>query len=369
MAWPMVETLDIDGAHGEGGGQILRTALSLSAITGRHLRLHNVRSTRKNPGLAAQHLTAVRAAAALCRAEIAGDALGSQELDFAPSAAVKAGDFTFDVAEARTGGSAGSVNLVLQTILLPLALAPGESRVLLHGGTHLPMSPSYDYVRDVWLPTLARIGIAATAELEAWGWYPAGRGRVRATIAGKGMRDGPLLPLESIERGSLRRISGRAVAANLPTHIPQRMSDRARTLLEPLGAQIAIGAERVRAVSPGAGIFLVAEYESVRCGFSALGVVGKPSEVVAEEAVSLLLKHHGSGAALEGHLGDQVLLPLAFAQEPSTFSVEEVTLHLRTNAWVIEQFGLAQITFSRTPTGAATVTLTPTAQQARSDVA
>jgi len=134
----MVGPLVIDGAHGEGGGQILRTALSLSVITGRDVQIRNVRSARRNPGLAAQHLTAVRAAAALCQAEVAGDALGSQELEFAPGEPVKAGDFAFDVAGARTGGSAGSVNLVLQTVLLPLATASSESRVVLHGGTHLP---------------------------------------------------------------------------------------------------------------------------------------------------------------------------------------------------------------------------------------
>jgi RNA 3'-terminal phosphate cyclase (ATP) len=359
----MVETLDIDGAHGEGGGQILRTALTLSVITGRHVRIHNIRSARKNPGLAAQHLTAVRAAGVLCRAEIAGDALGSQELYFAPAARAQAEEYAFDVAAARVGGSAGSVNLVLQTILLPLALAPGESRVLLHGGTHLPMSPSYDYVRDVWLPTLARIGVVATVELDAWGWYPIGRGQVRATIVGGERRDRPLLPLDCIERGRLRRVSGRAVAANLPAHIPQRMSDRAGALLEPLGAEIAIGAERVRAACAGAGIFLVADYDAIRCGFTGLGEPGKPSELVAEEAVGLLLRHHASDAALEEHLSDQMLLPLALARSPSTFSVDRVSLHLRTNAWVIEQFGLARTSFAQTPVGAVTVTVTPQPQR------
>jgi RNA 3'-terminal phosphate cyclase (ATP) len=353
------EPLDIDGAHGEGGGQILRSALTLSVITGRHLRIHNMRAARKNPGLAAQHLTAVRAAAALCQAALAGDSLGSQELDFAPAAPVKAGEFEFDVAEARTGGSAGSVNLVLQTVLLPLALVSGESRVELRGGTHLPMSPSFDYVRDVWLPTLARIGITASVELDAWGWYPIGRGRVRAAILGTDQHGRWLAPLECPEHGALRRVSGRAVAANLPSHIPQRMSDRARTLLEPLGVEVSIEAERVRAYSPGAGIFLVAEYESIRCGFSALGLVGKPSEVVAEEAVGLLMKHHASGAALERHLADQILVPLSLARRPSTFTVEEVTSHLRTNAWVIEQFGLSQTRIVEATAGTATVTLSP----------
>src|SRR5579872_2879658 len=282
----MVEMLVIDGSHGEGGGQILRTALSLAAITGRHMRIHHVRSTRRNPGLAAQHLTAVRAAAALCQAEVSGDALGSQELDFAPRAAVESGDFEFDVAAARAGGSAGSVNLVLQTLLLPLALASGESRALLHGGTHLPWSPSYDYVHDVWLPALALLGITASVELDAWGWYPIGRGQVRATIAGTGRRVGTLAPVTWLERGGLRRVTGRAVAANLPAHIPRRMTDRAAALLERLGVEIAIRAERVSAACAGAGIFLVAEYDTVRSGFSALGAVGKPSEAVAEEAVN-----------------------------------------------------------------------------------
>lgn len=355
----MAEPLDIDGRHGEGGGQILRSALTLSGITGRHLRIHSVRAARKNPGLAAQHLTAVRAAAALCQARVVGDSLGSQELDFAPAAPVKAGAFEFDVADARAGGSAGSVNLVLQTVLLPLALASGESRVLLHGGTHLPMSPSFDYVCDVWLPTLARLGVAASVQLDAWGWYPIGRGQVRATIAGTERRGRWLAPFDCVERGVLRRVSGRAVAANLPSHIPQRMSDRARTLLQPLGVEVSIGAERVHAYSPGAGIFLVAEYEAIRCGFSALGIAGKPSEVVAEEAAGLLLKHHASGTALESHLADQILVPLSLARAPSTFTVEEVTPHLRTNAWVIEQFGLAETRFLRTPAGMATVTVTP----------
>lgn len=354
----MVEPLEIDGAHGEGGGQILRSALTLSTITGRHLRLRNVRAARKNPGLAAQHLTAVRAAAALCQAALTGDTLGSQTLDFAPASPVRPGAFEFDVADARTGGSAGSVNLVLQTILLPLALASGESRVVIDGGTHLPMSPSFDYVRDVWLPTLAQFGIAAQVELDAWGWYPIGRGRLRARIAGTDQRGRWLAPFQCLERGALRRIVGRAVAANLPSHIPQRMSDHARTLLEPLGAEVTIDAERVRAYSPGAGIFLMAEYDSIRCGFSALGVVGKPSEVVAEEAVSLIVKHHRSGAALESHLADQILLPLSLATAPSAFTVDEITSHLRTNAWVIAQFGLAETRFAEAA-GAAAVTVVP----------
>jgi len=302
----------IDGAHGEGGGQILRTAVSLFAITGRPLRVERIRALRRNPGLAAQHLTAVRAAAALCAAQLSGDTLGSTCLDFAPQAPVASGNYVFDVSLAREGGSAGAVMMVLQTVLLPLAFAEGDSEVALHGGTHMAWSPPFDYVRDVWLPVLSRLGVEAS------------------------------------------------VAANLPAHIPQRMADRARSFLAVLGAGLLIEPLRVRAACPGAGIFLTAEYADLNCGFSAIGAVGKPSEQVAEEAAGALLDHHASGAALDRHLGDQILLPLCFSRGPSRFSVQEITRHLETNAWVIELFGVARVVSERGPSGTGLVSLTPT---------
>jgi RNA 3'-terminal phosphate cyclase (ATP) len=354
----LAPTLLIDGAYGEGGGQIVRTAVSLAAITGRHIRIERIRANRRNPGMAAQHLTAVRAAAALCRAQLSGDALGSQELDFAPRAPVSAGDYTFDVALAREGGSAGSVSLVLQTVLIPLALVHGRSRVTVRGGTHLPRSPPVDYLCHVWLPMLRRSGIDAEIALDAWGWFPVGKGQIHATIGGTSGDCPKPRALSLVERGPLRRVTGRAVAANLPSHIPQRMSDRARALLEPLGAALDIRPERVRAACPGAGIFLTAEYENVLAGFSCLGAVGKPAEQVAEEATTSLLQHHASGAALDRHLADQLLLPLSFAHGTSGYSVEVVTRHLETNAWVIERFGLATVTLEQTSSGTGRVTIT-----------
>ena len=356
----MAELLEIDGSYGEGGGQILRTSLSLAAITGHHIHIHDLRSKRRKPGLAAQHLTAVRAVAALCQAETRGDELGSQDLDFAPQTPVRSGSYVFDVAQAREGGSAGSTNLVLQAVLLPLALATGESHVLLRGGTHLPLSPAFDYIRDVWIKALLRFGINASVTLDSWGWFPVGHGQIRAAIAGSPVAGRILTPIHLVKRGPLRRVAGCAVAANLPAHIPQRMCDRATTLLATLGAEIAIRAERVGAACPGAGLFLVAEYQNIACGFSVLGAIGKPSEQVAEEAVSLLMEHWASGAALDLHLGDQILLPASFCSGPSVFSVEKVTTHLQTNAWVIEQFGLAKTCFDGAEGKAATVTLTPT---------
>lgn len=353
------ESQVIDGAHGEGGGQILRTGLVLAALLGRPVRFTRIRAGRRHPGLAAQHLTAVRAAAALCGAALDGDLLNSQELLFAPRHAVRSGHYAFDVAAAREGGSAGGTSLVLQTILLPLALAAGRSDVSLRGGTHLTQSPTFDYVRDVWLPALERLGIRATIALDAWGWYPIGKGAIRADIAGAPPRAGRLTPLQLLVPGPLLRISGRAAAANLPDHIPRRMAERAFALFAQLGTSVDIRIECVHAACPGTGIFLVAEYQHARAGFTALGARGKPSEQVAEEAADALLRHHASGAAVDCHLADQLLLPLCFAAGPSRLTVKQVTRHLETNAWVIEQFGVATIAMRRMETGTAEIVVTP----------
>jgi RNA 3'-terminal phosphate cyclase (ATP) len=363
----MPEKLVIDGSYGEGGGQILRTALALAAVTGRAIQIEKIRAGRKSPGLAAQHLTAVRAAAAVCNARVTGDELGSQTLTFAPGRPPQAGDYVFDVAEARAEGSAGATTLVLQTILLPLALAahrspasrPGRaagdsnSTVTIRGGTHVAWSPPFDYVRDVWLPALAQMGLSAAVELVNWGWYPLGQGEIRGTI--QGLRTGlKPSPLALVERGALRRTWGRAVAANLPSHIPQRMADRARSLLAEAGVDARIEPVRVRAACAGAGIFLTAEYDGIRAGFNALGARGRPSEAVAEEAVAALLAHRDSGAALDQHLADQLVLPLALTGSESRFSVERVTRHLLTNAWVVERFGLARVSVAGHQVGVTT---------------
>ena len=263
----MTEKLIIDGSHGEGGGQILRSALSLAVIAGRPVRIENLRANRKKPGLAAQHLTSVRAAAMLCDAELKGAELGSQTLQFIPRKQVHAGDYFLDVAQAREGGSAGAVMLVLQTLLLPLALAEGDSTVILRGGTHVNMSPSYDYVHDVWLSTLARMGVRAELSLARSGWFPVGRGEARLRIAGSA----ELRPLRLEHRGPLRAVIGRALAANLPAHICERMAARARDLLEQAGIAADIEVAVLDAACPGVGLYLTAHYENSLAGFSAQG--------------------------------------------------------------------------------------------------
>ena len=352
--------LEIDGARGEGGGQIIRSALTLAVLLRRPIRITDIRAGRPKPGLAAQHVTAVRATAAICAAEVAGDTIGSRELAFAPQAGPLAGRYMFDVAEAREGGSAGATMLVLQALLPALAAADGVSELELRGGTHVPWSPPFDFVHDVWLAALRQLGFPATVTLERWGFYPAGGGIVRARIEGMGARlRERLLPLDLIDRGELIEVKGRAVAANLPAHIPQRMTDRARTLLESAGIACRIAPERVRATSPGAGIFLSARYQRVMAGFGALGAPGKRSEVVAEEAVQALLGHRDSGAALDARLADQILLPATLASGPSRFSVERITRHLETNAWVLGRFGAADVQIARRPDGTGLVSVNP----------
>jgi RNA 3'-terminal phosphate cyclase (ATP) len=338
------ETLVIDGSYGEGGGQILRTALSLSVLLGRPFRMESIRKSRRSPGLAAQHLTAVRAAAALCRARVDGDELGSSTLEFDPGMRPAPGSYRFDVGAAREGGSAGAATLVLQTVLLPLASASGSSQVTVVGGTHMDWSPPYDYLAEIWLPELRRLGLRAELELRRSGWFPVGRGEILATIEGHGRNlIGGLSETETVAPGRLVRIRGRAIAANLPSHIPDRMVARTRERLRTAGVPVDVAPVTTEAACAGEGLFLIAEHENCRAGFSAFGKRGKPAEAVADEAIDRLLAFTRSGAAFDCFLADQMLLPLAFAGRASRFTTETVSLHLVTNAWVIEAFGLARI--------------------------
>ncbi len=331
--------IHIDASYGEGGGQILRTSLSLAAITGNPISIYNIRARREKPGLAAQHLTAVRAAAAICHAKVQGDALGSMTLEFIPGGAATAGNYTFDVSEAREGGSAGAISLVLQTILLPLALATGNSQVTLRGGTHVPFSPPMTYIEQVYLPILRRMGIQVQVELGAWGWYPQGGGMAELVVSGGRKPRG----IKLVQRGAWHQASGLAVVTELPSHIPQRMAIRAENILQEAGLKATVQPLRYKGIAPGAGLFLTAEYENTLAGFSALGRVGLPAEKVAQIACDELLKFHQTGAAVDEHLADQLLLPAALATEESKYQVAKVSMHLITNAWVIEKFRLARV--------------------------
>lgn len=327
--------LVIDGSYGEGGGQVLRTALALAILTGQSVRFEHIRAGRRKPGLRPQHLTGVRAAAAVCGARLEGAALGSQMVTFVPGGPPRPGEYIFDVTEAARGGSAGSVGLVLQTVLLPLALAGGESRLTLRGGTHVPWAPSVSYLEHVFLPHLTRMGVHVQVELVRWGFYPAGGGEIQVRIMG---REGPLCPILLTGRGEPRRVWGTAAVMNLPAHIPQRLAARARNVLAEAGLQAQVEPRRLRGAGPGAGIFLFAECAHSTAGFTAYGRKGLPAERVAEAACEDLLAHHRSAGPADPHLADQLVLPMALAAGESRVVTSRVSQHLLTNVWVVQQF-------------------------------
>jgi RNA 3'-terminal phosphate cyclase (ATP) len=270
----------------------------------------------------------------LCDADVENGRIGSTEIGFYAGSRPRPGDYRLTVADVARGGSAGSVSLSLQALWLPLALADGSSRLTLIGGTHVSWSPLYDYVAEVYLPVLSRMGVRADSRLVAWGFYPVGRGRVAVDISPcKGLSS-----LDLVERGEILNITGRAVACNLPSHIPVRMVNHATKLLAGLDSPVDIVPERVRGNGPGAMIFLRARYENITCGFSALGERGKASEIVAEEACRDLIAHDETGPPADAFLADQLLLPAALARGESRMETARITSHLISNAYVIREF-------------------------------
>jgi len=323
-----MSTIILDGSYGEGGGQILRSALSLSVLTGRAFEIVNIRAGRPNPGLAPQHLVSVEAAAAVSGAEVEGAQRGSQRLFFKPGA-VRPGDYRFAT------GTAGSVMLVFHSVFPPLATAASPSTVAISGGTHVPWSPVYEHVEHVFLPAVSPLGMKASLQLKSAGYYPRGGGEIVARITPGGSSQKKVV-LNG--RGALLRVWGVVGISNLPTSIGERMRSQALSALADHSIKADI--DIVQRPSPGQGvyIFLCAEYSEARAGFSALGERGKRAEDVAREAVQAFLAHHYSKGAVEPHLADQVLLPFAAVCEEALYTVSAVTEHLRTNAWVVEQF-------------------------------
>lgn len=318
--------LTIDGREGEGGGQLLRTSLSLSVLTGRPWRMEHIRAGRSQPGLRPQHLTAVRAAAALCAADLQGDSLNSQTLEFRPRQPAQAGQYRFDVNDHTPHHSAGAVTLIWQTVVWPLLFAGGPSHVVLRGGTHVPFSPTFDYVNQVVRPNYGRMGVNVALSLDEWGWMAHGGGQLTAVIQ-------PLAQLTAADftPQPVDIVRGEGMATNLPADIPQRLANRAANLVRQAGLAAHIHPIRQRSTAAGAAILLWLP----QAGFSQLGEQGLPAQTVAERAVADLLAFVGSGAAVDEHLADQLLLPMSLAHGRSHFTTQRLTPHTLTNAQLI----------------------------------
>jgi len=321
--------IKIDGSHGEGGGQILRTALALSAFLRKPFTISHIRSKRPNPGLQAQHLEAVMASARITEAQTEGVKFGSQEITFVPQE-VLPGEYQFEL---RT---AGSVTLLLQAIFLPLCFSKGISTVTLIGGTHVLWSPSFHYLSEVFLRTLEKMGVSAEAAIEKWGFYPKGGGRIQLKI--NPVQE--LKPISLTDRGSLENIRGISAISNLPRHVSARQKEHALKRIQrelQIDGEITI-LDNVPSNGPGSFLFLLAECERGLAGFSSLGARGKPAERVADEAVDSLKIFLESEGCIDPYLADQLAPFMALAKGNSSFTTAQTTGHLLTNLWVIQLF-------------------------------
>ncbi|MBI4795069.1 MAG: RNA 3'-phosphate cyclase [Deltaproteobacteria bacterium] len=316
--------LHLDGSYGEGGGQILRTALSLAATLEQPVHIVNIRVGRAKPGLRPQHLTGVLALARITNAEVTGAELHSRELTFRPRRS-QPGRYLFDVAEKT--GSAGSVTLLAQALLPPLIAADQPSSLTLRGGTHVAWSPPAHYLLYVFLPALAQLGAKVEMTLNRWGWYPRGGGEV-------GLEIHPAPKLAGVEWRTppeFQAFRALSAASRLPEHVRRRQGER---LQARLGKDLPVDFIEAGGLDPGSMVFLYGP----RAGFDGLGARGKPAEKVADEAADAFLAFRDRKAAVDRHLADQIVLYLARARGPSSFITPEITLHLLTNLWVIEQF-------------------------------
>lgn len=318
--------IEIDGSYGESGGQIIRTSIALSAISGKPCKIFNIREGRKNPGLQAQHLKGVEAASKLCNAELKNAKIGSQEIEFLPKR-IKGDCFSIDI------GTAGSVTLVLQT-LIPICIhADNEIEIEVTGGTAVPWSPSIYYFQHIFCYFLKQMGIDVFVETLRHGFYPKGGGKVRLRVK-------PCECIKSInltERGRFKQMDFISLASeNLKqAKVAERQAEAAKEVLKEEFTKKEIFYDKT--LSPGSLLHLHKSFENCKLGVDVLGERGKSSEKVGEEAAKSLMKQINSNACLDDHMADQILPYIALTKN-SKVSVAEITNHCKTNMWVIEKF-------------------------------
>lgn len=324
--------ITIDGSKGEGGGQMIRSSLSLAALTGEAVRLQNIRAGRARPGLMRQHLTAAHAVAEICGGHLSGAEIGASEISLQPGS-VRAGDYSFSI------GSAGSANLVLQTVLPLLLHADGPSTVKVSGGTHNSASPPFDFLEECFLPALRMIGHDVSARINAYGFYPAGGGEIEVSITPQA----ELSELVLTERGPEQWRSVEAVIANLSGDIAKRE-------LAAAGDALGIDEEDRRittraSTGPGNVLFARVEYEHLRAVFAQFGEKGTSAEQVARRLAKSVKTFAASSAAVTHHLADQLLLPMALAKG-GRFTTLRPSLHAETNAEIVSKFTGRKLEFA-----------------------
>jgi RNA 3'-terminal phosphate cyclase (ATP) len=336
--------ITILGSEGEGGGQILRSSLSISLCTGTPVRITEIRARRERPGLMRQHLTALRAATEVGRAEVSGAEVGSREVVFRPRGIVP-GEYAFNV------GSAGSTTLVLQTVLPALLSASGPSSLLLEGGTHNPLAPTFESIDRAFLPLVARMGPKVSATLEAHGFYPAGGGRLRVHVD-----PAPLGSLDLPERGEVRSLSMIAVVANLPGAIARRENEAAAAVLGWPPERFRI--EQVKG-SPGPGnvVHVVIESDHVTEVFSGFGAKGVRAEEVGERVAARARAYLDAGVPVGEYLADQLVLPMALGGG-GAFRTGSPSSHTRTQIDLVARLTGARIRVTPASDGAHEITVT-----------
>ncbi len=311
--------IKIDGSFGEGGGQILRTAIALSCITGKAVEIYNIRANRPNPGLAMQHLKGIEAAKVLSNAEVEGMKKGSTKVIFKPKS-VKGKMFKIDV------GTAGSISLVLQ-VISPIAITADDVvDVTVIGGTDVKWSPPIDYLKNVTFYGLSRMGGKANLMIVRRGYYPKGGGKVKAIF-----EPSKLVGLE-FKAKKIEKVYGVSHCQNLPPHVAERQAKSAKTFLKNFKTEIKV--EVSSGISTGSGITIW----SKMIGSSSLGEKGKRAELVGEEAAKKFIEEVNSGAALDEWVGDQIMIFAAIAKGTTRYTVSKITKHQISNAYVINEF-------------------------------
>lgn len=313
----------IDGSHGEGGGQIIRTAIALSAITGKPCTIEKIRNNRPNPGLNHQHMAAVKNVAKICGTNVDAG-VGDTSLVFKPGK-IKGGNFDIDI------GTAGAISLVLQSLILPSIHAEHPVSLKISGGTHVKWSPSMDYMQHVFCYYMKKIGIDMKIDIGKYAFYPRGGGAVAARI-----NPGEPKPLNLISRGGLIGYETNSIAS-----VELEKSNVAERQLKRVEKSFALSKKNIAYLqtdSIGSSVDLSAVYDNCILGASSIGERDKSAEKVGEEAANELKKSIDSNACLDMHMADQILPFLAFAKQDSAIKVAEITNHVRTNIWVIEKF-------------------------------